>query len=68
MNIVEATYVARSGNSFDLGLGISDDFMIKGLSSSPTPCIATTGRSPFSSSMAGASATRPPAVRACSSP
>ena len=32
MNIVEATYVARSGNSFDLGLGISDDFMIKGLS------------------------------------
>ena len=32
MNIVEATYVARSGNSFDFGLGISDDFMIKGLS------------------------------------
>ncbi len=32
MNIVEATYVSRSGNSFDLGLGISDDFMIKGLS------------------------------------
>ena len=32
MNIVEATYVARSGNSFDLGLGTSDDFMIKGLS------------------------------------
>lgn len=32
MNVVEATYVARGGNSFDLGLGISDDFMIKGLS------------------------------------
>ena len=32
LNIVEATYVARSGNSFDFGLGISDDFMIKGLS------------------------------------
>lgn len=32
MNIVEATYVTRDGNSFDLGLGISDDFMIKGLS------------------------------------
>ena len=32
MNIVEATYITRSGNSFDLGLGISDDFMIKGLS------------------------------------
>ena len=32
MNIVEASYVTRSGNSFDLGLGISDDFMIKGLS------------------------------------
>lgn len=32
MNIVEAVYVARSGNSSDLGLDISDDFMIKGLS------------------------------------
>ena len=40
MNIVEATYVARSGNSFDLGLGISDDFMIKGLSKLADACHA----------------------------
>ena len=70
MNIVEATYVARSGNSFDFGLGISDDFMIKGLVQSHRSRASPRREDRHSApSTADALAIRPPpAVRACSFP
>ena len=43
---IEATSVDPTGNSFSRGLSIANDARL--------PCIATTGRSPFSSSTAGA--------------
>ena len=66
MNIVEATYVARSGNSFDLSLGISDDFIIKGLSKLTAAVHRHDGKIAIQSSTADASGTRQlPAVHAC---